>query len=58
MDNKKISEEKNAAEILADEQLDSVAGGTSSGPGMVAKELDNEQKSHFLRSLRIGSGLR
>ena len=35
MDDKKISAEKNAAEdeILSDEQLDSVAGGTNTGIG-------------------------
>ena len=31
MDDKKISEEKNAEEILSDEQLDSVTGGTNTG---------------------------
>ena len=42
MDNKKISEEKNAEEIIADEQLESVAGGTGSGYSIKLKPENND----------------
>ena len=42
MDDKKISEEKNAEEIIADEKLESVAGGnTGTGHGYIPTATAN-----------------
>ena len=54
MDDKKISDEKNAEEILADEQLDSVSGGAGIGTGSGYRILMPNENDNAVKKLPVG----